>query len=124
MHLSFEGDQMRKALSVYLYVLGVVQLLGLNLGRFFWLAWASGIRQAKPSSRRWVIAIHSIYLAIVAVGLTKWSADPDSVHMRIFGYAIDVSPNLILTFFLLMIVIYGLPVVCLMSKRVRQEFIK
>jgi hypothetical protein len=116
---------MRRALSTYLYVLGAVQLLGLNLGGFFWIAWAGGIRAAKQSSRRWVVGTHSVYLALCAWAWWKWFADPSFMdHLNVFGRRVDVSPSLVLAFILLMVVVYGLPVMWLMSEKVKQEFIE
>ena len=116
---------MKKALSRYLYVLGAIQLLGLNLGGFFWFAWASGIREAKQSSRRWVIGIHSLYLVLGAWALSKWFLDPSSMdHLKVFGRNVYTPPYLVLAFILLMILIYGLPVVWLMNKKVKQDFIE
>jgi len=116
---------MKRTLSTYLYILGAVQLLGLNLCGFCWLAWASGIRQAKQSSRRWVIGIHSVYLALCAWGLYQWFFDPNTMaHIKVYGRKVETNPLVVLGFILLLVVIYGLPVLWLMSKRVKQEFME
>lgn len=116
---------MRKSLSTYLHVLGALQLLGLNLGGFFWFAWASGIREAKQSSRRWVIRIHSIYLALCAFGLAKWFIAPNSMtSINLFSRRVETGRLAVLAFILLLAVIYGLPVLWLMSKKGKQEFIQ
>jgi hypothetical protein len=115
----------RKTISTYLYVLGIVQLVGLNLGGFFWLAWASGIRKAKNSSRRWVIGFHSIYLALCVWALSMWIGDPSSMsHLKVFGRKVATSPFIVLAFIFFTVLIYGLPVVWLMNKKVKQEFIE
>ena len=116
---------MIKRISTYLKVLGIVQLVGLNLGGLFWLAWASGIRERRQSSRRWVIGIHSVYLVLCAWALSKWSAVPSSMgHLKVFGHDVETPSYVVLAFILLMVVVYGLPVMWLMSKRMKKEFIE
>ena len=125
MRETFDEEQMIKRISTYLTVLGIIQLIGLNLGGILWLVWARGIDARKPSSRRWVIAIHSVYLACCAWGLFKYFFDPGKMgHLMVLGRKIDAAPSLILAFILLMVLVYGLPVVWLLSKGVRQEFIE
>jgi hypothetical protein len=116
---------MRKTISTYLYALGAIQLLGLNLGAFFWFAWASGISEAKQSSRRWVIAIHSLYLILCGWGLGKWILEPEfRIRLDVFSRTITVPPFLVLGFILLMTAVYGLPVLWLMKRKVKEEFIE
>ncbi len=116
---------MRKTISMYLYTLGAIQLLGLNLGAFFWFAWASGISEAKQSSRRWVIAIHSLYLILCGWGLGKWILQPEfCTSLDVFNRTVTVSPFIVLGFILLMTVVYGLPVLWLMKSKVKEEFIE
>jgi hypothetical protein len=117
--------KMKRTISTYLYALGVLQLLGMNLGGFFWLAWASGIREGKQSSRRWVIGVHSIYLALFAWGLARWFGDPSQMnYLYFFRHRIEIQPSVMLGVLLLLGFLYGLPVFWLMRKAVKEEFIE
>jgi hypothetical protein len=113
---------MKKTISIYLYALGALQLLGMNLGGFFWLAWASGIREGKQSSRRWVIGIHTIYLALFVWGLARWLGDPNQMkHLYFFRHKIELQPPIMLGVLILLGLLYGLPILWLMKKEFTEQ---
>ncbi len=114
-----------KRISTYLTVLGIVQLIGLNLGGVFWPCWAHGIRERRQSSRRWVLAFHSLYLAVGAYAIVDliFRLDRGS-NLSVFGDSVAVGRPIILAFLLSLVVIFGLPVLWLMSKEVKREFIE
>ena len=116
---------MIKRISTYLTVLGIVQLLGLNLGGIFWFFWAKGIAEKKQSSRHWVIAIHSICMGLCAYALGDWLLRPNKAsYLMVFGNNIGAGRAIVLAVLVLMFVAYGLPVIWLMRKDIKKEFIE
>jgi len=116
---------MIKRISTYLTVLGIVQLLGLNLGGIFWFFWAKGIAEKKQSSRHWVIAIHSICMGLCAYALGDWLLRPNKAsYLVVFGNNFGAGRAIALAVILLMFVAYGLPVIWLMRKDIKKEFIE
>jgi uncharacterized BrkB/YihY/UPF0761 family membrane protein len=116
---------MIKTISRYLTVLGVIQLIGLNLGGFFWLFWADGIRKRKKSSRNWVIVVHSVYLVLSGYMIYYMIKHPDKTnHLTVYGSDVLVSPLIVWGFVLLLIVIYGLPLYWLLDRKTKKEFIE
>ena len=116
---------MIKRISIYLTTLGIIQLLGFNIGGIFWLFWAKGIARYKPSSRYWVLSIHWIYLALCTVGIVISLFQPDSDnYLTVFGADIYVGRMAVILFLLFAAVVYGLPVLWLMRKDIKIHFIE
>ena len=116
---------MIKLISIYLTVLGIVQLLSVNLGGIFTLFWAKGIARTKPSSRYWVLSIHSIYLALCMAGIAISLFRPDNENfLTVFGDKVCVGRMIVILFLLFSAVIYGLPVLWLMRKDIKDKFIE
>ena len=118
-------DRMNKLISRYLLVLGIVQLIGLNLGGIFWLFWSKGISRRKSSSRYWVLSIHTLYLALCTVILAIWLFQPDTaIKLKVYGSNIEAGRMVILAFLLTSYIVYGLPVIWLMRKDIKIQFIE
>jgi hypothetical protein len=122
--MTSEENMTNRMISVYLYALGIFQLIGLNIAGFFWLAWGHGIRNRKASSRRWVIGIHSAYLLLLACGFYLWFDNPNSLHFKLFQIKIEFNPIATFSWLIVMTVIYALPVIWLLRPSVKQEFIE
>jgi cbb3-type cytochrome oxidase subunit 3 len=116
---------MIKRISTYLMILGIVQLVGLNLGGIFWLFWASGIRQRKQLSRRWILLVHSLYLGLCAYALGDWLLRPHKEgYLLLYADSVPATRLLVLAFILLLVLIFGLPVIWLMRKDIKGQFIE
>lgn len=108
-----------------MWVLGIVQLVGLNLGGIFWLFWSKGIAEKKQSSRRWILIVHSIYLALACWALIDWiSNSGNESYLWVFGENVPVGRFVVLTFIIILAVVFALPVFWLMKKNVSVEFNK
>ena len=105
-------------------ILGIIQLCSLNLGGIFSLFWARGIAMKKPSSRYWILAIHSMFMAICAAGICIALYRPDCEnYLNIHGVHTAVGRSWVIAFLLFKFVLYGLPVFLLMLKKVKEQFI-
>ena len=112
-----------RATARYLFVLGILQLIGLNLGGIFWLMWADGVRKGKRSSRIWVFVVHGLYLALAAVLLVWAWIDPAKLQeLLVYGNKVRVPLAVGAMFLLLLIVVYAVPVVLLCRKDVAAYF--
>jgi cbb3-type cytochrome oxidase subunit 3 len=117
--------KMTTTISRYLKVLGIVQLIGLNIGGIFWLFWADGIRKRKKSSRNWVLAAHSCYLALSGFIIFRLIVEPDTMgHLYFYKSEIEVPLLAAWGFVLFLTVIYGLPMYWLLRRDTKREFIE
>jgi uncharacterized BrkB/YihY/UPF0761 family membrane protein len=120
-----KNKKMITTISRYLKVLGIVQLIGLNFGGFFWLFWSDGIRKRKKSSRNWVIVVHSVYLVLCGVIIFNLITRPNMIkHLSVYGYEVEVSPLIAWGFVIWLVVIYGLPVYWLLDRETKKKFIE
>jgi len=112
-------------ISKYLFVLGVLQLIGLNLAGFFWFSFAKGIKECRETSRRWVFFVHGIYL-IVAIAFIIWGLFEPSFLSQINYYnKAFVVPSWIGFFFIAFVfLVYYFPLVLLSRTDVKEAFSK
>jgi hypothetical protein len=110
-------------IAKYLKVLGIVQLIGLNIGGLFWLMWSSGIKEKRKSSRKWVLGVHSVYLLLAGIALYRFIVDPEtSRELNVFGNPIEISSALGYTLLGLIIVVYSIPMLLLCRSSISQVF--
>ncbi len=122
--LNMNTDRSINFISKYLTVLGIFQLMGLNLAVFFWLIWAKGIKEHCSSSRNWVFAIHGIYLAIFIV-IGVWGIIKPSIFQKfiIFEMLFCIPLWMGIGLWLIFAAIYLIPVIMFCRDDVAHQFV-
>ena len=118
-----DTDKTIQFVSKYLKILGVVQLLGLNLAGFLWFFWASGIRQKKRSSRGWVFFVHGLYLIAAAIALLYFITMPGAaLEFTFYNNPIDVPDYALVLILLAISLVYITPIALLLKPDVAKCF--
>jgi len=123
-----EGQQMNTKqtigfISKYLVVLGILQIMSLNVCGFCSLFWAKGIKKKKPSSRNWVFVIHGLYL-LVAISFVVWGVISPSFFstLTVSGHPVKIPPWVGFSFIMFFVIAHLIPVILLARNDVSKEF--
>lgn len=108
---------------VYLKVLRWVRLLGLDLGGFIWLWFASELREKNKRFRKWAIAILGLHVlvavALLLVALVNPANPPKSY---VFGHEVHVTPAMVALFACVFAAIHLTPMLLLLAPGTRAAF--
>ena len=109
--------------STYLKWLGIVNLIGLNLGGLIYLWLAEKITKKSNGARKFLVVWFLIVCPIFGVAIIFASlAAGEPLELKIFSYTQIVSLPIATGFVFLILVIHAIPGVWLSRKDVRDQY--
>jgi ABC-type Mn2+/Zn2+ transport system permease subunit len=113
-----------KSVANYLVFLGWVNLIGLNLAGFLYFYFAGRIRAYSTRARIAAMWVCGIQAAIGVVLMVLIPMQIGNVRLNVFGSPTRFEKGILELFAFMFAAIYGLPVLLLASRGIREAFIR
>jgi hypothetical protein len=120
--LDLRLDQGARA-ARYLTVLGLANLIGLNLGGLLWLYLASRIDARSSAGRRCAIALLGLHVLLLVAAVGKVLLDHDrSTRLRAYGATVEIHPAALVVVLVAIAGAFLLPMIWLLAPATRARF--
>lgn len=106
--------------ATYSLIIGILQILGMNLAGILWIYWWHKMKEDKSYQPKWLYWIHILYV-VTALSLFIMAFTPlnRNIKLKYFGHVIE-NPSIPLVFCALVffLVIFGLPFIGIKREKI------